>query len=215
MISDIKIDTSAYGPLNKNYSNQIRKTIRNALHEHPRTMLLRIDLHLPNKYITTDLSDSTLMTRFIKSLEAQVKSREIRRRKEGKRVYPCKIRYVWAREFCQDGQKHYHFVLTFNKDEYAYPGPYKPVDGKYSHNLALMIMESWVRALGFLRAPNYRKYYTLVTFPENCYHYINRNWPEPEYIKSCEDALFRALYLAKEYSKHYSSHERSFGCSQY
>ncbi|WP_426721006.1 YagK/YfjJ domain-containing protein [Enterobacter cloacae complex sp. 301C7] len=64
---------------------------------------------------------------------------------------------MWAKEFNECGKKHYHVALLFNREAYAYPGSYTSADGEYTHNLAMMIMEAWVRAR--LNIVNHQQYY--------------------------------------------------------
>ncbi|MDC9140818.1 inovirus-type Gp2 protein [Escherichia coli] len=61
--------------------------------------------------------DSAVITRFIASLKAQIAAYLQRRRRDGKRVYPCKLRYAWVREFGElNGNKHYHMLLLVNRE---------------------------------------------------------------------------------------------------
>ncbi|TXE51173.1 inovirus Gp2 family protein, partial [Serratia marcescens] len=106
-------------------------------------------------------------------------------------------------------KKHYHVVLFLNREAYPYPGNYRSVNGEYSHNLALMIMEAWVRTLGL----NHQQYYSLVEFPANCYYHLSKN--SVDFNTQYASVTGRINYLAKEYSKDYSDGQRSFGCSQY
>ncbi|WP_158708193.1 YagK/YfjJ domain-containing protein, partial [Escherichia coli] len=58
-----------------------------------------------------------VITRFIASLKAQIAAYLQRRRRDGKRVYPCKLRYAWVREFGElNGNKHYHMLLLVNRE---------------------------------------------------------------------------------------------------
>ncbi|HHQ6575751.1 TPA: inovirus Gp2 family protein [Serratia fonticola] len=206
-----KINPHASGPINQQHNSRIQETLDKALKEHPRTLVLRIDLYLPDKTFNTD---STLMTRFIASLNAQIDADIQKRRNTDARVHPCTLRYVWAREFHRDGRKHYHVALFLNKDTYAYPGTYHPDEnGEYPHNLSLMIMEAWVRTLKLNKEKEYQKHYTLINFTDNGYYHLNKN--QLSFITGYPQVLNRLRYLAKEYSKDSSDGQRNFGCSQY
>lgn len=206
-----KINPQASGPINQQHNSRMQETLNKALKEHPRTLVLRIDLYLPD---TTFNTDSTLMTRFIASLNAQIDADIQKRRNTDTRVHPCTLRYVWAREFHRDGRKHYHMALFLNKDTYAYPGTYHPdKNGEYTHNLSLMIMEAWVRTLKLNREKDYQKRYTLINFSDKCYYQLNKN--QIGFIIGYPLVLDRLRYLAKEYSKDNSDGQRNFGCSQY
>ncbi|CAI1931627.1 inovirus Gp2 family protein [Serratia fonticola] len=202
---------NSHGPLNIKYVNRIRETLNNSLREHHRTLVLRVDLRLPES--SPYNTDSTLITRFIESLKSQKNADIYKKIFSKKRYHPCRIRYAWAREFSKNGKKHYHVVLFFNKDTYAYPGTYKPnQEGVYHHNLALMIMEAWVRALKLHQEDNHQKHYKLVHFPGNCYTHLNM--ADLTYLHDYEAVMNRLSYLAKEYSKDSSDRQRNFGCSQ-
>lgn len=206
-----EINSHASGSINQQIYRRIEETLDKALKEHHRTLVLRVDLYLPD---TTFNTDSTLMTRFIASLNAQIDADIQKRSNTGARIHPCTLRYVWAREFHRDGRKHYHVALFLNKDTYAYPGTYHPdKNGEYTHNLSLIIMEAWVRTLKLNREKDYQKRYTLINFSDKCYYQLNKN--QIGFIIGYPLVLDRLRYLAKEYSKDSSDGQRNFGCSQY
>lgn len=209
----MNINTNSYGLLNRNYVKRIQDTITKTLNEYPRTMILRVDLRLPEIELGSHSTDSGLITRFVVSLKAQIEADLLKKKNAGKRVHPCRVRHIWAREFNQCGKKHYHVALLFNREAYAYPGSYSPTDGNYSHNLALMIMEAWVRVLGLNSELNYQQYYSLVEFPANGYYHLSKKGND--FTTQHSDVTDRVNYLAKEYSKDNSDGQRNFGCSQY
>lgn len=205
------INTAAYGILNPRHIKKIKTTLDKSTEEYPRTLLVRVDLFVPDKSYN---NDSGLITRFHESLKAQIEADMLGRGKMGKRVHLCKVRFVWAREFHECGRKHYHVALFLNKDTYAYPGTYRPSEqGTYIHNLAFMIMEAWARTLKRNCEKESEQYYPNINFPTPCYMHLNRNsrYYEYEYKK----ALDWINYLAKEYSKDYTDGQRNFGSSQY
>lgn len=205
----MSFNTHNHYPLNRNHVKRIQETLNKSLNEYSRTFVLRVDLRLPessNDYYNTD---SSLITRFIASLKAQIEVNLQKRQNAGKRIHPSGFRYIWTREFSRTGQKHYHVALLLNRENYAYPGNYRSVNGEYSHNLALMIMEAWVRTLGL----NHSQYYSLVEFPANCYYHLSKN--SADFTTQYEAVTTRINYLAKVYSKDYSDGQRNFGCSQY
>lgn len=209
----MSINTNSYGTLNQNYVKRIQDTITKALNDYPRVMVLRIDLRLPEIEAGSYNSDSKIVTHFAVSLKAQIEADLLKKCNAGKRVHSSHVRYIWAREFNEYGKKHYHVALLFNREAYAYPGSYTSTDGEYPHNLAMMIMEAWVRALGLNTVVNHQQYYPLVEFPANCYYHLSKN--SPDFTTQYEAVTTRINYLAKEYSKDYSDGQRSFGCSQY
>jgi hypothetical protein len=64
-----------------------------------------------------------VISRFTDSLKARITALQARQRREGKRVWPTTLRFVWAREFGEiKGKKHYHAVLLLNRDTWCGPG---------------------------------------------------------------------------------------------
>lgn len=209
----MNINTNSYGALNKNYVKRIQDTITKALNEYPRVMVLRVDLRLPEIETGSYNTDSGLVTRFVVSLKAQIEADLLKKHNAGKRIHSCRVRHIWAREFNEYSKKHYHVALLFNRESYAYPGSYTSTDGEYTHNLAMMIMEAWVRALGLNTVVNHQQYYPLVEFPTNGYYHLSKN--SHDFTTQFSDVTNRLNYLAKEYSKDNSDGQRNFGCSQY
>ncbi|BEM02015.1 hypothetical protein SM14VA2_44270 [Serratia marcescens] len=209
----MSINTNSYGMLNQNYVKRIHDTITKSLAEYPRVMILRVDLRLPEIETGAYKSDPGIVTRFIVSLKAQIEADLLKKQHAGKRVHSCHVRYIWVREFNNFGKKHYHVALIFNREAYAYPGSYTSTDGEYTHNLAMMIMEAWVRALGLNSVVNHQQYYPLVEFPTNGYYHLSKN--HNEFSNQLSLSIDRLNYLAKEYSKDNSDGQRNFGCSQY
>ncbi|SAE32998.1 Protein of uncharacterised function (DUF3296) [Enterobacter cloacae] len=209
----MSINTASYGMLKSIYVKRIQNTLDKALQEYPRLFVLRVDLRLPDTETIDCNTDSAVITRFIASLKSQFIADLLKKHNEDKRAHPSRIRYIWAREFNQSGKKHYHVTLLLNREAYAYPGRYKAINGKYLHNLALMIMEAWVRALGLHTVENHTQYYALTEFPKNCYYHLSRN--SDNFAEQHTDVMKRVNYLAKEYSKDNTDGQRNFGCSQF
>lgn len=199
------------GPLKQRYLDRLSNVIDNALGECPRTMAVRVDLHLPEY---RDIGDSIahdadissgLMKRFIESLDARINAHLERKRRNDIRVRSCNLRYAWVREFCEDGKAHYHVVLFVNKDTFMSLGSY----AENGRGLASLIQKAWLSAL---RISGFNEYRTLVHFPENPRYYLNIN--ANNFRQVYEDLSFRLSYFAKERTKSYSREIRSFGCSQ-
>lgn len=203
----MKVITS-HGPLNKHYLDKLVQTVDRALAYHHRTLLIRVDLRLPDADIDADLDaavDPAVISRFMASLKAQSKADLKRKRKANIQVHPCVIRFYWVKEFNQEGKKHYHILLLLNKNTYAFLGGYHKVSG----TLASMICKAWARALRV----EYPENKSLVYFPDNPCYYLayQKEFSSNPYI----EALYRSSYLAKFKSKIIGPEERSFGCSQY
>ncbi|MEX8626407.1 inovirus Gp2 family protein [Salmonella enterica] len=202
-----------HGPCNQHHINRIHDTLSKSLSTHPRTYVRRIDLRIPDVCYEQYRTDSTLITRFMESLKSQIKQTQKRKRMEGKRVHPCNVRYVWSREFGDErGKKHFHIALMLNNDVYCSTGTYCPVGDMYIHNLALMIMEAWVRTLNLHTRPDYQQYYTQVHFVPEGSIMLDTNSRTFELNYS---QIFQHLeYMAKLHTKDRTDGQRNFGCSQ-
>nr|WP_284142894.1 inovirus-type Gp2 protein [Escherichia coli] len=102
--------TYKYNPF---WQQRIRETVRHALNVHSRLTALRVDLRFPDVPAATD---AAVISRFINALKARIDAYQKRKHREGKRVHPTTLHYVWAREFGEcKGKKHYHLMtLTRN-----------------------------------------------------------------------------------------------------
>lgn len=204
----------SHAPFNTHYLHRLSNVIHNAVREHPRTTVIRIDLHVPDYKDTGDSiscivdMNKGLMSRFIEALDARIQIFLKNKSKNGMRIYPCHLRYAWVKEIDKDksDKPHWHVVLFLNKDAFLGLGDYTGND----YNVASMIQAAWLSAL---KLPSATEYLTLIHFPDKpCYH-LNINNP-PAYSESYNSLMYRLSYLAKERTKVYSSEERSFGCSQ-
>ncbi|MCD1127675.1 inovirus Gp2 family protein [Jinshanibacter sp. LJY008] len=192
-----------YGEYNHDWLDSIENVLEKALNEHPRTLAIRVDLHIPDD--TSASVDHAVISRFIDSLKAKIKADLNRKKMEGKRVHPCSLRYAWVREFGpKNGKKHYHVLLLLNKDAYYRLGPYS----QYGCALALTIRQAWMSALGV----SGEQHHFLAQFPERPCYYLNAN-------KLMEDGVYQELiarisYMLKGRTKLYGDGERNFGCSR-
>lgn len=185
-----------HGPLIESYLNKITQVLDKALMCHHRTLAIRVDLHIPDNKVVDDIPDEgvfakidpAVISRFFDSLKAQIKAHQEKILREGKRVYRCTLRYMWAMEYGEGSEKiHYHLVLFVNKDTFAYPSSYRKEHG----NLASKIMKAWNSALDV----PYPDYKSLIHFPENCFYHLDykKTFSENPFKK----IIYRTSYLAK------------------
>jgi len=194
-------------PLSAEYLSAILQTLQAALNEHLRTFMVRFDLHLPqlNFHDSPTVYDSTVISKFFKSLNAKIQNDRLIKGREGKRVHPCTLRYIWARERACADTDHYHISIFLNNDAYSHLGNYN----RSGQNLSTKIVEAWASALGLDDFSTRH----LVHFPEDTpVYYLNRN--APNYPQTFASAFFRLSYFAKLETKHYGDKTRSFGCSR-
>lgn len=209
----------SYGPLNPTYVKRIHDTISKAQKDYPRLLVIRFDLRLPDEDLRDSLTDYSpdrmAWSRFKASLNAQIKADIRKRKKQGRRTYPCRVRFIRAREFDGSGTTpHQHVCLLLNRDMYVGPGFYgskKPewLNMEQTRGLSRMVFNAWARALKLKD----KKYKRLVYIPENCsYALIKSHYSYP---KNYYAMIQRVMYLAKTKTKHNEDGWRSFSCSQY
>lgn len=181
-----------------NYLSKMYDTIDKAIEDHPRTMAVRVDLRIGS---TRSHFNSSIISRFIESLSAQIDATERRKRRQGKRVHKCNIRYAWVKEKDTALNQHYHMVLFFNKDAYAYLGNYRNTG-----NLSCMIKKAWASALDIDDASH------LAHIPRNPIYYLDRN--SPYFEEDLAKLFYRISYFAKVRTKTYGSRQKNFGTSR-
>lgn len=183
---------------NPYWQQRIADTFDNALRAHKRVLALRTDLRLPKYPAATD---AAVISRFTASLKARIEALQLRKQREGKRIWPTTLHYVWAREFGElNRKKHYHLVLLLNRDTWCGPGDYSNTD-----SLAGIIKQAWCSALRV----DAKLHATLTHFPKS-----PSSWLERGNVTELKQALDRASYLAKDHTKVTSDGERNFGCSR-
>ena len=202
------------GPLIENYLERSHKVLQDAVEEYPRTCLIRCDLRV---HQDRSEPDTTVISRFLASLQAQIDADANRKWMACKRVHPCKLRHIWAREQGSSVHSHYHVALLLNRDAYfslgdfrnRAPGPQRenPAEGSVTRNMADRIRKAWASALG-LRPEEAAG---LVHFPENPVYRIDAN--SPDFGQQFASAFYRVSYLTKAATKHYGDGHNSFGCS--
>lgn len=191
------------------YLDSLFNLLDRALAEHPRTTVLRFDLHLPKAVDCVDYPyeyDSTVITKFIESFKAQVKADLKKKGREGTRVHKCTVRYAWAKENGEAVQPHYHVALILNRDTYYGFGDYRfPRE-----NLAGKIYKAWARAL---MLETLDEVMSLVHIPSSKpYYHLNRS--SIEFQEQCNSVFRRLSYLAKFETKNYGDRSKNFSCSR-
>lgn len=206
----MNIYDSEYGSHFRSYKERIIDVIKKSVKEHSRTLAIRVDLHDPVILDNGDTiscnanTDSGSISRFTNSLKAKLVADEQRKRNKGKRVHPNTLRYVWVREFTQNGKRHFHLFLFLNKDAYYHLGDFNLDED----TLRTMITSAWCSALSLTTEEGQH----LVQYPSNgkytlnCDDILNDIYPG--------DLLNRIDYLTKVKSKNFDDGYRSFGCSK-
>ena len=147
--------------------------------------------------------DEKAITRALDSLKSQLRAENLRSGRAGRPALPA---YIWARERNTSEHPHYHLVLLFDREVYAYLGNYTEPD---ADNMATRIQKAWCSAIGL----DYPDYASRVHFPKNHTAWFTRHHAltlSPDYY----DFLLRVAYLAKNNTKHLSDGYRNLGTSQ-
>ncbi|EKO3534184.1 inovirus Gp2 family protein [Vibrio fluvialis] len=186
--------------MSKVYLDRIEDVMDKAISDHPRTTVIRVDLKFPCS-IKYDIDQ--VMKRFIGSLSSQIEADIKRRRKHGKRVADCRIRYLWARENKLSINDHYHVALFLNKDVYAYVGSLTNTD-----NLAYRIKRAWCSALDL----DVDEGGGLAHFPDNCRYWLDRK--ANNFDDTYNQVFKRLSYFAKTDTKKSGDRRRSLGYSR-
>jgi len=198
-----------YGGVSPYYLTKLTQVITNCLDIYPRVFAVRVDLRLPQTNwpeepdipLCFPRQDPAVITRFFASLKSQLLADHARKGRRGQPAFPA---YIWVREQDSSANPHYHLVLLFNKDIYAYLGDYRNAE---ADNMALRMQRAWCRALGL----TYPDYASLVHFPTNPAYVFDRR-AAMVHSPAYREFLLRVAYLAKTRTK--VSGQRNFGCSQ-
>lgn len=147
--------------------------------------------------------DEKAITRALDSLKSQLRAEHLRSGRAGE---PTPLGYIWARERDTSEHPHYHLVLLFDREVYAYLGNYTESD---ADNMATRIQKAWCSAIGL----DYPDYASRIHFPKNHSAWFTRHHAltlHPDYY----DFLLRIAYLAKKKTKDLSDGYRNLGTSQ-
>ncbi len=198
-----------YGSISPYYLNKLSQVITGYLDIYPRVFAVRVDLRLPQANwpeepdipLCFPRSDSAVISRFFGALKSKLMADHSRKERRGQPAFPA---YIWVREQDSSVSPHYHVVLLFNKDVYAYLGAYR---NAATDNMSLRIQRAWCSALA-LSHPDYA---SLVHFPKNPAYVFDRR-AATVHSPAYREFLLRAAYLAKTRTK--VPGQRNFGSSQ-
>lgn len=203
-------------PINHKYSMSERylegthAVYRNALTRYSKIFMFHVTLRFPENY---SASSKGVMTAFTRALKLRVKRDLARRRKRVARVHDTEVHYVWCREFSKKHKEHYHMFIMVNANTYRALGDF---DEPIRHQLAGMVVRSWVSALGL----SLSKSKGLAHFAGDVMLISTRQIPME--VRTSEDGTCRNLYevgffwlsyLCKLKTKEYGRGGRNFGCS--
>lgn len=191
------------------YLVSIESTIKKAIQEHPKSLVVRFDLRFPQGFHCPDtpsLYEPGAISRFFASLEARFKANFKKRERVNKRTHPTTIRYVWVKERYKSDSPHFHCAIFLNYHAYRTLG----VVEHGNNHVATRIFDAWCSALNL---DLFDRKIGLVHFPKkNPVHRLNAN--HESYPSDYCKVLCGLSYLAKTKTKHYGNRGNSFGCSK-
>lgn len=188
------------------YLARILDTIKLSVVKHKRVTAIRFDLRFPEWMIDPD---GAAITRFMESLKAKLCHDQLRRGRNGKRVYSPDMRYLWTRERSRSHNDHYHCCIFISRDAYLGLGSFRPTIFQASReNMAFRIIGAWASALGM----RWTEAFGLVHFPKNRVYHINQN--SEHLVWQMRDVFRRLSYFAKPDTKHYGAGRKNFGSSR-
>lgn len=198
----------------EDYLESIEAVMNTALEHHPRTLMIRCDLHFPRDQLD---GYRFAISRFLASLKAQIEHDQRSKYRACQRVHDCQLRYIWTKEQATSELPHYHIALFLNRDSYFNLGQFQQIgyapfpDTPKSYfveqapNMACRIVRAWASALRIHESCAMG----LVHFPENPTYYLRSDDPVV-----FAEAFERLSYLAKADTKLYRDGTRWFGTSR-
>jgi hypothetical protein len=193
-----------HGPYVKEYLDRLWDTIEKSLLEYPRTYAARFDLRFPADKLV-DTSNASI-TKFFESLKAKIAHDRYRAAKNYDRVHDSRLRFIWAREYSDSGQPHFHCLILLNKDAYFRLGQPYSLDLEGKETLFTRIQSAWSQALGL----SITDASGLVYRPANAEYHIDRY----KGAAVIGDLFYRCSYLCKLSTKNFNSGFHSFGSSR-
>jgi glycosyltransferase involved in cell wall biosynthesis len=133
------------GPFVNEYLGTLKQTIDLALAQYPKVLAFRADLTFP-QMVDLDhyFHNNEALSRFLESFKAKVEHNRAQALRLDPHAYNSKVRYVWAREFGQQGNPHYHLLFLLNQNAFYTPGRL----GSPNPNMISRMQEAWASALG-------------------------------------------------------------------
>ncbi len=203
-------------PYGERYLEVNLNVIRNAIERHRRSFVVLFVLRVPYGYA---ISANGLISRFMKSLKAQVKADLNARSAESGRRLQSDVTYLWAREKSGAENCHFHVAILLNRDVYNSIGNYelqwclegydffapgRPRAGSLHHRLT----RAWATALGIFEEQGVG----LVDYPRNAEHHLDAH--DIDFPFAFADLFGRLSYMAKIRTKDYRAGADCYGSSR-
>lgn len=187
---DIFVYNSPDG-LVREYLDRTFNVINCALNDYANVYAFRVDISFPSNWAIGEDQASLYMDGFIRAFRYRINSNNAEIK------YPTVLRYVGTREYTKEGRVHYHFMFFVNKNSYHTLGEFNIL----RRNLYTRLVTAYARSLTIepCEAMGY------VHIPSNAGMVIKRGG-----VEGAKNAIYRASYLCKAYSKQYGNRKHSF-----
>lgn len=110
-------------PFGERYLEINLSVMKQAINRHRRTFVTLFILRFPHGYA---IPPNGCISRFMRSLRAQIDADLKARHKETGRHLSCDLNFLWAREKADSENCHFHVAIFLNQDTYHRTGNYSP-----------------------------------------------------------------------------------------
>lgn len=203
-------------PYGERYLEVNLNVMRSAIERHRRSFVVLFVLRLPYGYA---MPAKGLISRFMKSLKAQVQADLNARSTESGRRLQSDVTFLWAREKSGAENCHFHVAIFLNRDVYNSIGNYelqwclegydffapgRPRAGSLHHRLT----RAWATALGIFEEQGVG----LVDYPRNAEYHLDAH--DIDFPFTFADLFGRLSYMAKIRTKDYRAGADCYGSSR-
>lgn len=225
-LNDFPIQT-LYGPVVKQYTEQLINTVGNYYTRFPKVFALRFELFFPSDWTFEERLSQDYFSKFIDSFKEQMVAYN-KRKQADHDSRDIGVKFCRAIEVGEHRGLHIHVLLLLNGNVFRSPGNYETLEHDY---LNRKIIGAWASALfGYDRKKssleggywcsnldnikkthedglvNFGKYWKSLRKPAREAVY--------EHYENMYDVIYVASYLCKAYSKVFGLGIKSFSCSK-
>lgn len=203
-------------PFGERYLEININVMKQAISRHRRTFVAMFILRFPYGY---PLAPNGCISRFFKSLKAQIAADLNARQRETNRYLTCDLNYLWARELADADNCHFHVAIFLNHDAYHQVGRYSLPENPFHEfsfspirpralSLFERISRAWAGAIGLRE----EQAIGLVEHLKNGEYRLDES--HEEFAFQYFDLFRRLSYFAKIRTKDYGGGADCYGSSR-
>lgn len=204
-------------PFGERYLEINLSVMKQAISRHRRTFVALFILRFPYGYA---IPANGCISRFIKSLKAQIVADLNARHSETGRYLTSDINFIWARELADADNCHFHVAIFLNQDAYNRIGDYSlsgdlrsefsfsPI-AQRAASLYQRINRAWARSIGLWE----EQAAGLVEYPRNGEYSLDVS--HQDFVSQFLDLFKRLSYMAKIRTKDYGGGADCYGASRH